>query len=78
MIRKVIKNEYWKQALQDFYPIYMKLHRFMCPQPFQGIRELIIQLRQNNLIVALSQAKEQRVVRLHYSNWGWILISTES
>lgn len=57
MIRKVIKNEYWKQALQDFYPIYMKLHRFMCPQPFQGIRELIIQLRQNNLIVALVTGK---------------------
>lgn len=57
MIRKVIKNEYWKQALQDFYPIYMKLHRFMCPQPFQGIRELIIQLRQNNLIVALITGK---------------------
>ena len=53
MIRKVIKNEYWKQALQDFYPIYMKLHRFMCPQPFQGIRELIIQLRQNNLMQQL-------------------------
>ena len=57
MIRKVIKNEYWKQALQDFYPIYMKLHRFMCPQPFQGIRELIIQLRQNNLTVALVTGK---------------------
>ena len=29
----------------------------MCPQPFQGIRELIIQLRQNNLIVALVTGK---------------------
>lgn len=57
MIRKVIKNEYWKQALQDFYPIYMKLHRFMCPQPFKGIRELIIQLRQKNVIVALVTGK---------------------
>ena len=57
MIRKVIKDEYWKQALQDFYPIYIKLHRFMCPQPFQGIRELIILLRQNNLIVALVTGK---------------------
>lgn len=29
----------------------------MCPQPFQGIRELIILLRQNNLIVALVTGK---------------------
>lgn len=57
MIRKVIKDECWKQVLQDFYPIYMKLHRFMCPQPFQGIRELIIQLRQKNVIVALVTGK---------------------
>ena len=35
----------------------IKNHRFMCPQPFQGIRELIIQLRQNNLIVALVTGK---------------------
>lgn len=57
MIRKVVKDGYWKQALQDFYPIYLKLHRFMCPQPFQGIRELIIQLRQKNVIVALVTGK---------------------
>lgn len=57
MIRKVVKDECWEQALQDFYPIYMKLHRFMCPQPFQGIRTLISQLRQKDVIVVLITGK---------------------
>lgn len=64
MIRKVVKDGCYEQALRDFYPIYMKLHRFMCPQPFQGIRELIIQLRRKDVIVALVTGKGAKSCRI--------------
>ena len=51
MIRCVVDEAYQQQALHDFYLIYKTLHKTMCPEPFEGIRELITLLKQNGIIV---------------------------
>lgn len=57
MIRCVIDETYQQQALRDFYVIYERLHKIMCPKPFEGIHELITLLKQKDIIVALITGK---------------------
>ena len=59
MIRCVVDEAYQQQALHDFYLIYKTLHKTMCPEPFEGIRELITLLKQNGIIVVLITGKEK-------------------
>ncbi|MSL10540.1 HAD hydrolase-like protein [Escherichia coli] len=53
----MVDEAFQQQALHDFYLIYKTLHKTMCPEPFEGIRELITLLKQNGIIVVLITGK---------------------
>lgn len=57
MIKCVVDEACFQQALEDFYIIYKVLHKKMCPKPFEGIRELITLLKQKGIIVVLITGK---------------------
>lgn len=57
MIGRVVDAPYRELALEDFYTIYKKLHKQMCPRPFTGMPELITDLKQSGIIVALVTGK---------------------
>jgi phosphoglycolate phosphatase len=57
MIKCVLFNSCWSQALEDFYVVYEKLHATNCPMPFVGIYELIASLKQEGIIVVLITGK---------------------
>ena len=57
MIASLVNAPYKERALVDFYTIYKNLHEQMCPRPFPGIRELITDLKQSGIIVALITGK---------------------
>ena len=57
MIGSIIDTPHKERALEDFYTIYKNLHEQMCPRPFPGIRELITDLKQSGIIVALITGK---------------------
>ncbi|MDR2919923.1 MAG: HAD family hydrolase [Tannerella sp.] len=59
MIRQIITNDNWENALDDFYAIYKKMH-VLCPQPFEGITELIKELKDNSATVALITGKGKK------------------
>lgn len=56
MIKQVVPDNNWEAALNDFYTIYKKMHD-LCPQPFDGIKELINELKNRNIPVALITGK---------------------
>lgn len=55
MMQKIIGDN-WKMALRDFYVIYEQMHT-MCPYPFDGITELITELKLKSIIVTLITGK---------------------
>ena len=55
MIRQIVARG-WRQALDDFYVAYIRLHG-MCPQPFGGVRELLMGLREAGVLTALVTGK---------------------
>lgn len=55
MIKQLVKDD-WKQALNDFYTQYREIHT-MCPHPFEGLKELINELKSRKLIVVLITGK---------------------
>lgn len=57
MIKCVVGETCFQQALHDFYVIYRVLHKEMCPKPFDGICELITLLKQKGIIVVLITGK---------------------
>ena len=57
MIVSLIDAPYKECALADFYTFYKNLHEHLCPRPFPGIRELITDLKQSGIIVALVTGK---------------------
>lgn len=59
MIRQIITNDNWKNALDDFYGIYKKKHA-LCPQPFEGITELIQELKNKSIPIALITGKGKK------------------
>lgn len=59
MIAKVVDKKYREEALRDFYIQYKKFHR-MCPLPFGGIKELIIDLKKRGIILALITGKGEK------------------
>lgn len=60
MARQIVAEGDLPQALNDFYSIYERLHKTMCPAPFAGIRELIAGLRRKNIVVALVTGKGRK------------------
>ncbi|MDR2037475.1 MAG: HAD family hydrolase [Bacteroidales bacterium] len=68
MIKKVIDKD-WKNALEDFYTQYQKMH-VRCPDPFEGAKELILQLKAHHLIVGLITGKGERSCRITLQQFG--------
>jgi len=55
MIKQIIP-ENWEEALDNFYNIYREMHP-MCPSPFDGIRELLDELKTKGIPVVLITGK---------------------
>lgn len=68
MIRKMV-GEGWKEALEDFYGAYERMHD-LCPAPFDGMRELIMELRANGIPVVLITGKGERSCAITLSRFG--------
>lgn len=58
MIKQLVK-ENWEKALNDFYIRYTEMH-IMCPSPFDGIKELIRELKVQNFKVILITGKGKK------------------
>lgn len=56
MIKQIVGGNNWQQALTDFYAAYKALH-VMCPRPFEGIAEIIGELREQAIPLALITGK---------------------
>lgn len=63
MIRHVITNDNWKKALNDFYTIYQEMH-VLCPRPIEGILELIEELKDKSIPIALITGKGKGSCRI--------------
>ena len=60
MIKQVIADKGdLSKALEDFYEIYSKMHLF-CPDPFDGVKELIAELKNSSTTIALITGKGKR------------------
>lgn len=68
MIRQVA-GENWQLALADFYVYYKQMHA-LCPSPFDGIAEIIKELRQNALLVALITGKGEKSCAITLEEFG--------
>lgn len=68
MIKAVVKYG-WQDALNRFYENYQKLHD-MCTMPFEGIFELIIFLKQNQIIVPLITEKSEKSCEITLKKLG--------
>ncbi len=55
MVKSVVGNK-WKPALKEFYSCYESMHH-MCMEPFQGIRELLEELGQRDVLVTMITGK---------------------
>lgn len=68
MVKAVVKND-WENALNDFYNYYEELHD-MCAEPFEGIYELIVFLKQKRIIVPLITGKGERSCKITLEKIG--------
>lgn len=59
MIKQLVAGDLWRKALADFYEVYEKMHG-MCPRPFDGIRELIGELKEKSVGIALVTGKGEK------------------
>lgn len=59
MIKQLVRNESWKDALKDFYAVYSEMHG-MCPQPFSGILDLIEELKSRDISIVLITGKGEK------------------
>lgn len=66
---KVVAGEKWREALHDFYPVYEQMHD-ECPEPYQGIRELINTLKKEGILVALITGKGEKSCRITLEKFG--------
>jgi phosphoglycolate phosphatase len=69
MIRKMVDEEYWEKALSDFYIQYQKAHN-ACPAPFEGIKELITELKNRNITVVLITGKGEKSCQITLEQFG--------
>ena len=68
MIREVVEDN-WESALIDFYIIYEQMHT-MCSRPFDGIKELIKELKENSIFVALITGKGEKSCAITLRQFG--------
>ena len=66
---KMVAGEKWQEALHDFYPVYEKMHE-ECPEPYEGIRELINTLKKEGILVALITGKGEKSCRITLEQFG--------
>lgn len=66
---KVVAGEKWREALHDFYPVYEQMHD-ECPEPYEGIRELIHTLKDAGILVALITGKGEKSCRITLEKFG--------
>lgn len=59
MIRQIVNGDNWEKALDDFYQIYKEMH-VMCPYPFEGIPELMEELKEKSILTALVTGKGEK------------------
>lgn len=69
MIKQLVGNENWKDALKDFYAVYSEMHE-MCPQPFSGILDLIKELRSKGIFIILITGKGERSCDITLRKFG--------
>lgn len=69
MIKQLVGNENWKDALKDFYAVYSEMHE-MCPQPFSGILDLIKELRSKGVFIVLITGKGGRSCDITLRKFG--------
>jgi len=68
MIRQVVGDN-WERALNDFYAIYEQMHT-MCSRPFDGIKELIEELKENSIFVSLITGKGEKSCAITLRQFG--------
>lgn len=59
MIRQIVNGDNWEEALDNFYRFYKDKHA-MCPHPFEGIPELIKELKEKSILTALVTGKGEK------------------
>ncbi|MDR1115049.1 MAG: HAD family hydrolase [Tannerella sp.] len=68
MMRKVM-DKGWETALEDFYTRYQEMHA-ACPEPFDGIKDLIAELKKRHILVALVTGKGARSCQITLRQFG--------
>ncbi|MBQ4280058.1 MAG: HAD family hydrolase [Rikenellaceae bacterium] len=68
MVRRVA-GERWEEALEDFYEVYERMHD-RCPRPFDGMAELIEELKRHGIAVALVTGKGERSCGITLRRFG--------
>lgn len=66
---KMVAGKKWREALHDFYPVYEKMHA-ECPNPYEGIHELINTLKANGILVALITGKGEKSCMMTLEKFG--------
>lgn len=66
---RLIVGDDWEKALNDFNRAYEQMH-FLCPRPFDGIAELIGDLKKNGLLVALITGKGEDTCAITLKQFG--------
>lgn len=69
MIKCVVTNDNWEKALNDFYVIYKEEHT-SCPRPFDGIIELIRELKANSIPTVLITGKGEKSCFITLKQFG--------
>lgn len=69
MIRQVVAGDAWRQALADFYAAYEQMHA-ICPAPFEGMAELIADIKAHSRHVALITGKGERSCAITLAQFG--------
>lgn len=70
MINQVVSGDSREKALNDFYVIYEEMHAILCPKPFEGMKTLIGQLHERNVIVVLITGKGIRSCDITLKQFG--------
>ncbi len=68
-VRALVPPEHYERALDDYIRLYRQLHG-MCPQPFDGIRDILRMLRQRGAIVAMVTGKGRRSCDITLERYG--------
>ncbi len=68
-IRSLVPS-YYNQAISDFHKNYAELHS-MCPEPFKGITELLIELRNKGVKLAMVTGKGPRSANISLDQFGY-------